>query len=167
MRNAVILLLVIAVGVLGFLVRSHDIALKEQQRQVQGLTAKLEVKAKTASLELQEKCAKQAGEVFKSDGWAKEQTAGFENHYNEKMNKCFIMIEDMGVRANSGRFSNSKSVSDAFERKNLATYFWMSDKVKKYWEVPPLQCNVTLPSGEKKVCRSSDEFDELVKVYMQ
>jgi hypothetical protein len=26
---------------------------------------------------------------------------------------------------------------------------------------------VTLPSGEKKLCHSSDEFDELIKVYME
>jgi hypothetical protein len=58
-------------------------------------------------------------------------------------------------------------VSDAFEGKSYAEYAWKSEKGKKYWEVKPFVCKVTLPSGEKKDCASSDEFDDLVKVYME
>jgi hypothetical protein len=58
-------------------------------------------------------------------------------------------------------------VLDANEGKDFATYLWHSDKVKKYWEVRPFDCTVTLPSGDKKTCTSSDEFDELVRAYMQ
>jgi hypothetical protein len=167
MRNAVLLFLVMAVGVLSFVVWSHEIALKQQQWQLKDVTAKLEAKSKAANLELQEKCAKQASELFSSEGWAKEQMAGFENHYNEKLNRCFIMVENTDAKTTPGRISNSKFLSDAFERKILANYFWMSDTTKKYREVPPFQCDVTLPSGEKKICHSSDEFDQLVREYLQ
>src|SRR6266851_3062813 len=77
---------------------------------------------KTASLDLQEKCARQSQAAFRRDG---------------------------------------------FEGKVYGSYMWRADKVKKYWEVPPIQCTVTLPSGEEKTCHSSDEFDSLVKEYME
>ena len=38
---------------------------------------------------------------------------------------------------------------------------------KKYWEVPPLQCQVVLPSGEEQRCKSDDEFKDLIKLYME
>lgn len=57
--------------------------------------------------------------------------------------------------------------SDAFEGKVYANYIWRSDKRKKYWEVTPFDCKVMLLSGEERLCHSSDEFDALVKQYME
>jgi hypothetical protein len=61
----------------------------------------------------------------------------------------------------------SKTLSDAFEGSLYGEYNWKSDKVKKYWQVPPFMCKVTLPSGKEKICHSDDEFDALVKQYME
>ncbi len=83
------------------------------------------------------------------------------------MNKCFIEVESNDWKTAPGTVFTSRVVSDAFEGKVYAHYLWRSDKVKKYWEVPPLQCAVTLPSGEEKNCHSSDEFDALVKEYLE
>lgn len=124
-------------------------------------------KVKNVSLDLQEKCAVGAREAFKRDGWEGTEGAMFSNHYDEKLNKCFVQVEHTDIKTSPGTEVVSKVVSDAFEGKVYATYMWRSDKVKKYWEVPPLQCSVMLPSGEDKTCRSSGEFDTLVKQYME
>jgi uncharacterized membrane protein (Fun14 family) len=73
MRNIATILLVIAVAVLGLYAYSQHGALRQQQRQLQELTAKLDAAPKTASLELQEKCAKQAREEFLGLGWGKHE----------------------------------------------------------------------------------------------
>jgi len=64
----------------------------------------------------------------------------------------------------------SKTVVDAFEGKGYAIYIWDNNTKKKYWEVPPEKCSVTLLYGEGKVCHSADGpdgFDALVKQYME
>lgn len=61
----------------------------------------------------------------------------------------------------------AKKVMDAFESKVYANYVWSTRPGKKFWEVPPLECTVTLLSGEESTCHSSAEFDSLVKQYME
>ena len=61
MRDAVIMLLVVAVGILGYFTIAKE-------RQIKDISAK----EKMVSLELQGKCAKQADVFFKNSGWAKE-----------------------------------------------------------------------------------------------
>ncbi len=109
--------------------------------------------SKTASLDLQERCAKQAHEEFLNLGWKKHEGAVFANHYNQKLNKCFMQVE------NSDVMGTWTTVSDAFEGKVYAVLGLHGDQIKK--------CSVTLPSGEEKICHSSDEFDALVKQYME
>jgi hypothetical protein len=65
------------------------------------------------------------------------------------------------------RIITSKNLYDAFEGKEYASYIWSTQKDKKFWEVPPLRCKITLPSGQEKTCHSTEEFDELVKQYME
>jgi hypothetical protein len=168
MRDALIFLLIVAVAILGYLLHSQTSVLTDQQRQLRELSEKMVTNSKSASLQLQGECAKQARLEYNEGGWKKEQMAGFTNHYNEKMNKCFMLIESTTPStAKDGTFFTNKTLSDAFEGQNYGLYVWQSDKKKKYWEVPPFECDVTLPSGEKKMCQSSDEFGELIKVYMQ
>jgi Tfp pilus assembly protein PilV len=88
-----IALLVLAVGVLCSLAYSQNSALHQQENQVRQLQAKLDAIPKTASIELREKCARQAREEFKLYGWDKEAMAGVVNHYDMRLDKCFMMIE--------------------------------------------------------------------------
>ena len=48
-----------------------------------------------------------------------------------------------------------------------ADYFWINVTGKKYGEVKPKRCDVKLPYGEWKTCHSEEDFNELVKVYME
>jgi hypothetical protein len=91
--------------------------------------------------------------------------AGYENHYNETMNKCVIAISDTEPSA-GGTFYTSRTVFDAIEGKTYGEYIWQSDKVKKFWEVAPLMCRVTDANGEEHKCKSDDEFKQLLKPYM-
>ena len=91
----------------------------------------------------------------------------FTNHYNVKLNRCLIETEQYAVPFSPDVFWTYKVVSDAYEGTVFASYAWHSDKVKKYWEMPPVECKVTLPSGDEELCTSSDEFDKMIKIYMQ
>jgi hypothetical protein len=166
MRNPATVLLAVAVVILCLFAYSQTAALRQQRQQIRELTTKLDSAPKTASLELQEKCARQAREEFKTY-WEFRESADFTDHYNTKLNKCFILIQFVDTKTVSGDIWTYKELFDAFEGKDYAEYDWKMDKLKKYWEVPPIVCKVTLPSGEETICRSSDEFNSLVKQYME
>jgi len=156
MRDTLIVLLLVTVATLGYFVTN-------QQRRIKSL----EARPKTNTIELQEKCAKQAELVFKQSGWeAKDVIAEFSNHYNSKLNRCFMRVEKTDPTIVTKTIFTTKFVFDAFERKSYAEYTWKTEPGKKYWEVAPTECAVTLADGTRKMCRSSDEFDELVKPYM-
>ena len=119
-----------------------------------------------ATLDLQEKCSRQAQIAFDKMNFKEVDRASFINHYNVKLNRCLIETEQDLVQF-LDTFWNYKIVSDAYEGTVFASYSWHSDRVKKYWEMPPVECKVTLPSGDDELCKSSEEFDKMVKVYMQ
>lgn len=152
------MVLIAAVLVLAFMVHSQSVALK-------GLQEKLSVPPPAPSLELQGRCAKQAAETFKQQGFGTERFAYFANHYSAKMGRCFIVITN--TLASGTGTQTDRNLSDAFEGKEYGSYVWFSSPGKKYWEVPPSSCSVTLPSGEEKKCQSDDEWDNLVKAYME
>ncbi len=167
MRNAVMFLLAAAVGVFGTVAYFQQVTIQQQQRALEHLTSQLQTASKATALDLQEKCARQAREIFKSNGWEKQQLAGFGSHYNAEANKCFMVIENTSeITPNSGVFIRSKILLDALYGSIYGQYMWRSEKDKKYWEVKPFSCNVILASGEKKLCQSQDEFDEMLKSFM-
>ena len=138
------------------------------EKQNKELMAKLEDVSKQSSLDLQSKCAKQAREEFNSEGWRADTLAAFTNHYNKQLSKCFIEVTSSDTKtAGDGTIFQSTVVSDAFEGKTYGEYHWKSDKVKKYWEVPPFLCRVTSMTGQETVCHSDDEFKAAVKQYME
>ncbi len=165
--RAIVSLLIVACIALAYLAHSQSSTLKQQEKEIKELGAKVQAMPKNATLELQEKCAKQAREEFNAEGLEKEKFAGFSNHYNVALNKCFVLVENTDPKTTPGTIWTNKTLVDAFEGKVYGEYMWHSDKVKKYWEVPPVQCKVTTLSGEEKSCISSDEFDALVKQYME
>jgi subtilisin family serine protease len=157
MRHLLMAILVDSVLVLIFMLHSQSVAIKALQATVAAPPA--------PSLELQGRCAKQAAEVFKQEGYGTEPLADFTNHYSGKMGRCFVVISNTKVTGNVS--SADKSLSDAFEGKVYGSYTWINSQGKKYWEVAPSVCTVTLPSGEEKKCQSSEEWDELVKAYTE
>ena len=123
--------------------------------------------AQQASLDLQEKCAKQEQSAFDKMYFKDRALYSFTNRYNVKLNRCIIETEQDMVPGGPDTWWNYKSVTDTYEGKDFGSYAWHSDKIKKYWEVPPFECEVNLPTGEKRLCKSSAEFDDPIKAYMQ
>ncbi len=121
---------------------------------------------KGASLEYQEKCAQRSAQYYKENDYKIDDYHSFENHYNAKLNKCFIEIYGTDQQPDK-TFLTSRTIFDAFEGKNYAQYAWGSEKDKKYWEVPPLICSITLPDGNTQLCKTEDEFTSLTKNLME
>lgn len=164
----------IAVAGLGVFAYFQSVSLKDNQRQVQELTAKLEASskaatanAKAADIALQDRCAKRAREEFKDLGWETEPLASFTNHYNQALNKCFLLIQSQKIDTKNGVINENRNLSDAFERKTFGEYMRSTADGKKYWEAIPFICDVTLPSGEVMTCSSPQQFEELIKRYME
>jgi hypothetical protein len=109
---------------------------------------------------MQKKCADQASAAFNEMGLRKE-PASYTNRCQQKLNRCFIEIQTIKDR------SFHTTVQDAFEGRGYAEYFWINLDGKKYWELKPYLCKVVLLSGEEKACQSQQEFQELVKIYME
>lgn len=163
MKNSAIVLLLISVVALGMLLYRQTAALREQRRQVQELDAKLDAVSKAAGFDLQAKCAKRALDVWKAGGWDHKKTATYSNHYNEKLNKCFMRIDT--TTEESGADVTFETVMDAFESKGYAEFIWKVDH--KSGDSKSMRCSALLPSGEAITCTSPEEFDAIIKQYME
>ena len=155
------LLLGVAIA-LGVYAYRQNATIETQQAQLLAASER----TKTASLDLQAKCSEQASKAFAQAGYtARDAGAAYQNHYNRKLNKCFIEIEN--TTATSGVVWTHRTLFDAFESKPYGTYAWRTDEKKKYWEVAPVMCEVISPNGEKQPCGSDDEFQNLIRIYME
>jgi hypothetical protein len=163
MKTLALVLVLLLVGV-GYKFYRQQTTIREQQKQIADLLAREAAQPRSAPLEYQGKCADQANKFFRDGGFKLDEMAGYENHFNTKLNKCFVLIQNTDAR-NPQIIWTHKSLYDAFEGKAYGQYAWHTMKDKKYWEVPPVMCKVWLP-GEERICKSDDEFDELIKAYM-
>ena len=133
------------------------------EKENRDISARLEAVTKAANLDLQEKCSNQASSVSRQMG-LKSAFAVYTNHYNPKLNKCFITVFNTATVGSIPTVS--MWVQDAYEGKEYAEYFWINRHGQWYLEVKPDTCKVTLLSGIEKTCESQEEFEQLIKVYM-
>ena len=110
--------------------------------------------------QLQEQCGKRCEELFKTkygNGTIndKEQlgTISYQSHYNKKMNKCFILLDENGYRKSNDKTYKIKTLLDVNENKTYGFF---------YNFVTLTFCDVL----EKK-CKSKEEWDSLVKPHME
>lgn len=146
-----------------------SVKVAELQKQNQELTAKVNLLT-SDSLELQDKCSKEASDYFsgssrvrggiQGNGWSKEPNAFFFDHYSPRLNKCFIEINTRG--GEDRHFTIMIVVRDAFEGREYGSFFeqGLEPRVSRV-------CWVQLPSGKTKDCRSESEFQDLVKAWME
>ena len=128
----------------------------EQQKKIDELSANLNKLASKINLELDEKCSKQASEVFKSEGFNLE-TADFTNHYNRKLNKCFIEISPFLHKGREER----RYLLDAFEHKEYAQ-LWLNEEPGKNFLPVSYFSNIL---GEP--CNSKEQYTAFVKSLME
>ena len=139
------------------------------QNQIVELNSKLKDKSAQQTLELnkqnfelQAKCSEQAQTVFLQLGYKNGGVDNFQSHYNSKINKCLMLT----VSTDLNTLSNSQNLFDAYEQKTYGTYFWMADKVKKYWEVAPKVCTLYPDMPNETLCKSTAEFNEFINSLM-
>jgi hypothetical protein len=92
-------------------------------------------------------------------------TSDYQSHYNTKLGKCLILVDYIYQTGNP--IWTAAFLMDAFERKMYAVYLWKTHETKKYWEVPPVSCELTPSLSAKKFCSSREEFDAFVAGYME
>jgi hypothetical protein len=117
--------------------------------------------ARQHKLDLQERCAQAAEKTFRSSGWKTELGSAYQSHYNQTLGVCLIEIEghtEGGV---------TKSVSDAIEGRLYALYVWIQKPGKKYWEVPPVTCQLIPTQKEKRDCTSDREYTDFAASLME
>jgi hypothetical protein len=103
--------------------------------------------------ELEERCGRRAEQIFQKD-FPQDQRKGFEsfeNHYNVRLNKCFLLEENSMVITDAGKSHHSK----------LLTLVDVNDN-KIYGSFSPLNCDV-----QDKQCRSEQEFRTLIRPFME
>ncbi|MCK9573638.1 MAG: hypothetical protein M0R20_04495 [Candidatus Omnitrophica bacterium] len=74
----------------------------------------------------QEKCAQKAKEVAGN--------RNYRNHYNEKINKCFVLLETSSFSPNK-KILEQKILIDAYENKRMAIYQELDDKDEAYCKI--------------------------------
>jgi hypothetical protein len=150
MRNALIAVLVIIVCVLVY--QNHKLSSAKPKVQLASVSL-------VASLELQAQCAKQANIVAKTPDYNGNLPSGSENHYSLTLGRCFVSTES--TKFSKGALIESKLVQDAFEQKVYGSFLSVSTRDK------PVTCEVWKPNGEEISCNSSQQFDELMKLFME
>ena len=103
--------------------------------------------------ELQERCGKSASEMFGKD-FPKEERKGlenFENHYNVRLNKCFMLEDNMLTTRDQGKVYQTRLLTlvDVHGNKAVASF-------------SPLNCDV-----QEKKCRTEEEFRVLIRPFME
>ncbi|MCK9615102.1 MAG: hypothetical protein M0R48_06330 [Candidatus Omnitrophica bacterium] len=126
----------------------------------QEFPAKSVSKSSTEIMELENKCFLAASDFFKENGF-NPKNCGFQNHYNSKLNKCFINIKSAKMEE-GGRLSFHKLLYDVYNRKKYGEYSWKPEDGKNYWEVKPSIC-FTLD----KSCRAVEDYESFAKEYME
>jgi hypothetical protein len=126
-----------------------------------------------ATLAQQKMCADQAKRAFDESDASKPlndknvrrvSPAEYTSHYDAKANVCYIMVHEISIvdSDDDKRILTSIVVYDAFEGRAYASFMWATQKDKKFWEVPPIECNVKPRGQDEILCKSRDEFEKLV-----
>jgi hypothetical protein len=154
--------------VMFYWISKQGAVIREQQKRIDSLNAAASSREAVdrAEFDLQDRCAQQALRAFNATGLQHNETAGYTNHYSNRLKKCFIETQATDVVGDT--IWTYKTLSDAYEGKVYGSYSWHTVKGKKYWEVPPFECTM-YPDGSEsslEVCKSGAEFDEFVRQYM-
>ena len=113
--------------------------------------------------DLRERCGKSAEEYFtgrfgsgiKDDDFGRRIDT-YTNHYNEKLNKCFILIDTIIIpNYKIFRTPNAKTLLDIYKDTYYGSYGIARDG------------SVNLCEMLKKECHSESEWDALMKPYME
>lgn len=134
------------------------------------LKAKVEKRSAVVDYDFQAKCSKDARAWFNENWSADKDTIllTFVNHYDAKLNKCFVLVEyhykSDFARPGGNSWTNEMRLTDVYQNAKLA-YFAESHvtnwKPEYSLRNEVISCNVL-----DKECKTGDEFNNLVSHYM-
>jgi hypothetical protein len=156
--------LIIAVSILGWRVASDN-------RTIPAQTGENTDQPRRADVTSQRMCADQAEHVFTSEGWRLDGgvvngiIATYTNHYNARLNRCFMMLATTSVNSADKSISKSFTVADAFEGTVYGTYYDMTSQGDYIPHV--MQCNLSVPNRPEITCHSTTEWQSLVAPYIE
>ncbi|BBZ95894.1 hypothetical protein [Bradyrhizobium diazoefficiens] len=103
--------------------------------------------------ELQERCGKRAEQIYEKDFPVGERKGleSFENHYNIRLNRCFILEQNTMITKDAGKSYTIR----------MLTLVDVNDN-KVYGSFSSLNCAV-----QNVTCRSEQEFRSLIRQFME
>ncbi|HEY2346952.1 MAG TPA: hypothetical protein VGH80_13925 [Xanthomonadaceae bacterium] len=91
-------------------------------------------------------------------------TARHKGHFNPTLDQCYILIES----SENSLDTDWKHITlYAADGKVFASYGWHSENGEQAADIPPYTCDVTLPTGEHRACKTEADFRNLVGAYMR
>jgi hypothetical protein len=103
---------------LGWWVFSVNATIRQQTVQIQELKAALAGKSTEQALAVQTECAANAQKFLVSRGWKAEEGSSYENHFNSRLNKCFVLVSEYALNDDFRTFD----LYDGVEGRHYATY---------------------------------------------
>jgi hypothetical protein len=112
----------------------------------------------TSEVDIQTKCASQAKAFF--DYWETDpeakQNDEYSNHYNVKVNKCFVKIK-IPILSSPDKKTYTEYLFDAIEKKQYGNFMVGIPTYGK-----PIICEIL-----DNFCQTRDEYDNFVNSYME
>ena len=140
------------------------------EKQNQELQEKVHKESRVADYDLASKCSKDA-RVWFNENWSRDKDTlllDFTNHYNKKVNKCFIFVEyhynPHFISAGGNSWTNHMAVYDVYENDKIGEfgenhYIRYMPQASSSDEV--IMCEM---NGEK--CKNIGEFNNLARPYL-
>jgi len=112
--------------------------------------------------ELQERCGKRADERFRTEygnGFSSDKDSNYmfvyRNHYNAKLNKCFILVTTTTIpKQESRNIMILTNLYDVNENKEYASIVTVKQNIFGCWVLD-------------KLCKTENEWNLLIKPYME
>jgi hypothetical protein len=128
MRDFVIALLVLFVGILIGVVYSQQEALENDHQAILQLRSSFQSDQNITELDVQDKCARQAEAFYKQRSSSYQGFVSYVDHWNRDLKKCFILITAADIH-NSNNFAATVETDvlyDAFEEKDYGSFIGIS-----------------------------------------
>ena len=132
------------------------------------------IKTQQSDIDLQAKCADYASKYFKDSGYnqttQRDQINSYTNHWNNKIGKCFILINSTWSTDISKTFTLFKDVTliDVIEGKLFGEF---TSNGQSFLDMQVMGCNTYengdgLSSGVGQQCKSETEFNSFINPLM-
>ena len=124
---------------------------------------RLEAQAASAKWAQDQQCAKSAADFFNGSTWADSNvSAGYDNHFNHKLNKCFIFAKTTSNLGGNLFLYRVLMDVNGGTSSALGEYNKQLQGGVPEYMIKPFVCRML-----DKYCKTDEEFDAFVKSYME